>query len=127
MESHVLIAGIISSVMCVGHVVIGKRVYINPVMESTLEPKLKTLCRALFDCSTVYLIVATLFLLAVGMGQIPGFGSFLVPLFIGLVNFFCSLIFLVISRRADVSMFSVTMLQWLSLLVVSSLCFVAIV
>ncbi len=64
MNYPILISGIIALMAVIGHLTMGKKEYLNPVLESDLDIIPKKVMHSLFHYMTVFMVLSTIILFA---------------------------------------------------------------
>ncbi len=68
MNAYVLIAGILALFTTIGHFTMGNKMYLQPMLNSELDPVPKKVMHSVFHYVSVFLITSSLSLLAYGFG-----------------------------------------------------------
>jgi hypothetical protein len=64
----VLISGLVAGFCTVGHFAIGSKQYLQPMLQASFDEVAKKVMHCVFHYVSVYLVLSTIFLLAVGLG-----------------------------------------------------------
>ena len=64
----VLISGLVAGFCTIGHFAIGSKQYLQPMLQATFDDVPKKVMHCVFHYVSVYLVLSTIFLLAVGLG-----------------------------------------------------------
>ena len=84
MNWFLIIAGGLAGFATVGHFFIGSRNFLKPTLQAPFDEVPKKVMQCLFHYVSAYLILSTIFLLAIGLGYKLGGNSALLVKFIGL-------------------------------------------
>jgi hypothetical protein len=84
MNWFLIIAGGLAGFATVGHFFIGSRNFLKPTLQAPFDEVPKKVMHCLFHYVSAYLILSTIFLLAIGLGYKLGGNSALLVKFIGL-------------------------------------------
>lgn len=68
MDYFILTAGIIAAFASIGHLTIGKKEFLKPVMNSNIDPIPKNVMLSLFHYMTVFTLFTTIILIAFALG-----------------------------------------------------------
>ena len=64
----ILISGLVAGFCTVGHFAIGSKQYLQPMLQASFDDVPKKVMHCVFHYVSVYLVLSTIFLLAVGLG-----------------------------------------------------------
>jgi hypothetical protein len=64
----VLISGLVAAFCTVGHFAIGSKQYLQPMLQASFDDVAKKVMHCVFHYVSVYLVLSTAFLIAVGFG-----------------------------------------------------------
>ncbi len=109
-----LIAGIIASLATIGHFAIGTKDFLKPVMNSQIEEIPKRVMKSLFHYMSVFMIITSIFLLAISTGKCMLFDSTTdVVKLIGFIYAGFAIIQFIIALSSSVKMGIFKMFQWI--------------
>lgn len=118
MNIYILIAGILAAFATIGHLTIGKKQFLNPMLAADFDNLSKKVMHSVFHYITVFLLLSALVLIMVG---IRGSECMFDPtLFLGFVaaNYFLFAVFqIVIAFSAGISLLK--MFQWIFWLLIA--------
>jgi len=114
-------AGIITAFTTIGHFSIGTKEYLKPMLQANIEPIPKQVMHAVFHYVSVYLILSTLVLLAVGLRLIPEEQSSLLVRFIAINYAFFAVWQIWIALTSKIRQGIIKMFQWVFFVVIAVL------
>jgi hypothetical protein len=115
----VLISGLVAGFCTVGHFVIGSKQYLQPMLQAPIEEVPKKVMHCVFHYVSVYLVLSTIFLLAVGLGYNFNSDTSLLVRFIA-VNFALFAVYqLIIAATSKINNAVFKMFQWIIFTVIA--------
>jgi len=121
MNWFMISAGIITAFTTIGHFSIGTKEYLKPMLQANIEPIPKQVMHAVFHYVSVYLILSTLVLLAVGLRLIPEEQSSLLVRFIAINYAFFAVWQIWIALTSKIRQGIIKMFQWVFFVVIAVL------
>ena len=124
MNILILIAGLLSLFVVVGHFVFGINWYLKPMLKSEFEIIPKATMQAVFHYISVFLIFSSITLILIGLEEISLVENFLLVKFIGVNYLFFSFVQIYYSFKNKVKNPLISMFQWTMFLPIGILCLV---
>lgn len=121
MNWFIISAGLVSAFTTIGHFVIGSKEYLKPMLAANIEPVPKQVMHAVFHYVSVFLIMSTLALLAVGFGLLSGNPSSLLIQFIALNFAFFAIWQIFIAATSKIPQGLIKMFQWVFFIIIAIL------
>ena len=113
MNYLLLAAGIISSFAVIGHFTMGKKMYLNPILESNVEDIPKQIMRSLFHYASVFMVFTTIVILKSAFGKCLLFADTQSgTLFIGIIYGGMAFAQIIINLTSPVKAGLLKMFQW---------------
>ena len=115
----VLISGLVAGFCTIGHFAIGSKQYLQPMMQATFDDVARKVMHCVFHYVSVYLVLSTIILLAVGIGYTFNSDTSLVVKFIA-VNFALFAVSqLIIAATSKIQSAVFKMFQWIIFTVIA--------
>ena len=83
MNWMVFIAGLVGALTTFGHFTMGTKQYLTPMLEAQIDQVPKQVMRSAFHCVSIFLLLSTAALLAIGVGAFDEEGTQMLVRFIG--------------------------------------------
>lgn len=114
MDYLVLTAGVLASLATIGHFAIGAKDFLKPVMASNIDEIPKKVMQSIFHYISVYLILTSLFLIAISTGECMLFEntSDIVKL-IGFIYAGFAIVQFIIALSSNIKMGIFKLFQWI--------------
>ncbi len=113
MNWFIFIAGIIAAMTVVGHFTVGRKDFLVPLLDSSIDDVPKKVLHCVFHYISAFLVISTLALLAVGVGvKFKSGYTFLVD-FIAIHYATFAVIQLVIALRSKIPKPAFKLFQWI--------------
>jgi hypothetical protein len=118
MNIYTLIAGLLAAFATIGHLTIGKKQFLNPMLAADFDVLPKKVIHSVFHYITVFLLLSALMLIVIGVrGSSCMFDPTLLLVFIG-ANYFLFAVFqIIIAVAAKISLLK--MFQWIFWLLIA--------
>jgi hypothetical protein len=127
MNWFVLIAGIIAAMTCVGHFTVGRKEFLNPLLEAEMADVPKKVMHCVFHYVSVYLVASALVLLAVGAGVKFKSGTTFLVDFIAINYAAFAVVQLVIAFRSKIPKPMTKLFQWVFFVLIAVFAWIGIV
>ncbi len=124
MNMTILIAGLLSSFITIGHFVFGISWYLKPMLSADFEIVPKATMQSAFHYISVFMILSSIILTLIGFNEIPLKESVLVVKFIGLNFILFTLVQIFYSIKNKIQKPLISMFQWTLFLPVGILCLI---
>ncbi len=115
----VLISGLVAGFCTVGHFAIGSKQYLQPMLQASFDEVPKKVMHCVFHYVSVYLVLSTLFLLAVGLGYNFNSDTSLLVKFIAVHFALFAVSQLIIAATSKISNAAFKMFQWIIFTVIA--------
>ena len=115
----VLISGLVAGFCTVGHFAIGSKQYLQPMLQASFDEVPKKVMHCVFHYVSVYLVLSTLFLLAVGLGYNFNSDTSLLVKFIAVHFALFAVSQLIIAATSKISNAVFKMFQWIIFAVIA--------
>ncbi len=113
MNWFIFIAGIIAAMTVVGHFTVGRKDFLMPLLDSSIDDVPKKVLHCVFHYISAFLVISTLALLAVGVGVKFKSGYTLLVDFIAIHYATFAVIQLVIALRSKIPKPAFKLFQWI--------------
>ena len=113
MNWFLIIAGGLAGFATVGHFFIGSRNFLKPTLQAPFDEVPKKVMHSLFHYVSAYLILSTIFLLAIGLGYTLGGNSALLVKFIGLNYAAFTVAQIIIALTSNIQNALFKLFQWI--------------
>ena len=113
MNWFIFIAGIIAAMTVVGHFTVGRKDFLMPLLDSSIDDVPKKVLHCVFHYISAFLVISTLALLAVGVGVKFKSGYTLLVDFIAIHYATFAVIQLVIALRSKLPKPAFKLFQWI--------------
>lgn len=113
MNWFIFIAGIIAAMTVVGHFTVGRKDFLIPLLDSSIDDVPKKVLHCVFHYISAFLVISTLALLAVGVGVKFKSGYTLLVDFIAIHYATFAVIQLVIALRSKIPKPAFKLFQWI--------------
>lgn len=113
MNWFIFIAGIIAAMTVVGHFTVGRKDFLMPLLDSSIDDVPKKVLHCVFHYISAFLVISTLALLAVGAGAKFKSGYTLLVDFIAIHYATFAVIQLVIALRSKIPKPAFKLFQWI--------------
>jgi hypothetical protein len=113
MNWFIFIAGIIAAMTVVGHFTVGRKDFLMPLLDSSIDDVPKKVLHCVFHYISAFLVISTLALLAVGAGVKFKSGYTLLVDFIAIHYATFAVIQLVIALRSKIPKPAFKLFQWI--------------
>ncbi|HEA68790.1 MAG TPA: hypothetical protein ENI07_18540 [Desulfobacterales bacterium] len=113
MNWFIFIAGIIAAMTVVGHFTVGRKDFLVPLLDSSIDDVPKKVLHCVFHYISAFLVISTLALLAVGVGVKFKSGYTLLVDFIAIHYATFAVIQLVIALRSKIPKPAFKLFQWI--------------
>lgn len=113
MNWFIFIAGIIAAMTVVGHFTVGRKEFLMPLLDSSIDDVPKKVLHCVFHYISAFLVISTLALLAVGVGVKFKSGYTLLVDFIAIHYATFAVIQLVIALRSKIPKPAFKLFQWI--------------
>lgn len=124
MNIYAVIAGVLGLFASIGHLTIGKKQFLKPMMSATFDPLAKKVMQTVFHYITVFLLLSSYMLIMPGiMGDDCQFVATPLFAFIGVNYFFFAVAQVIIALRAKISLLK--MFQWMFWVLIAAFSFLA--
>ncbi len=120
MNWFVIFAGVFSAFTVIGHFTMGNKMYLQPMLAAEFDPVPKKVMLSVFHYVSVFLILATLALLAVGFGYLADPSSLLVR-FIALNYAFFAVWQIAIAATSGIEKGVFKLFQWVFFVIIAVL------
>lgn len=117
----VLIAGFVSAFTVIGHFTMGTKEYLRPMLAADFDEVPKKVMHSVFHYVSVFLILATLALLATAFGYLDDISPSLLVRFIALNYFFFAIWQIVIATASDIDRGAFKLFQWVFFVIIAIL------
>ena len=115
----VLISGLVAGFCTIGHFAIGSKQYLQPMMQATFDDVARKVMHCVFHYVSVYLVLSTIILLAVGIGYTFNSDTSLAVKFIA-VNFALFAVSqLIVAATSKIQNAVFKMFQWIIFTVIA--------
>jgi len=121
MNWFIISAGLVAAFTTIGHFAIGTKEYLRPMLAADIEPVPKQVMHAVFHYVSVYLILSSLALLAVGFGFLTDPLPSLMVRFIALNYLFFAIWQIVIASASKIPRGILKMFQWVFFIIIAVL------
>ena len=115
----ILISGLVAGFCTVGHFAIGSKQYLQPMLQASFDEVPKKVMHCVFHYVSVYLVLSTLFLLAVGLGYNFNSDTSLLVKFIAVHFALFAVSQLIIAATSKISNAVFKMFQWIIFAVIA--------
>lgn len=124
MNVLIFIAGLLTSFVAIGHFAAGIKMYLKPMLDSNMELIPKTTMQAVFHYVSVFLVLAAITLVLIGINKLSYTNNQLLVKFIGsnFILFTGVQIFYAFKNRVKKPL--ITMFQWTLFLPIGVLCLI---
>lgn len=125
MNLYAIVAGVLALFATIGHLTIGKKQFLNPMLNAEFDQLAKKVMHSVFHYITVFLLLSAYMLIMPGIrGSECMFNPTLLFGFIG-ANYFLFAVFqIAIALRAKISLLK--MFQWMFWILIAVLSFLAV-
>ncbi|MEE8416946.1 MAG: hypothetical protein V3S05_11775 [Desulfobacterales bacterium] len=113
MNWFIFIAGIIAAMTVVGHFTVGRKDFLMPLLDSSIDDVPKKVLHCVFHYISAFLVISTLALLAVGAGAKFKSGYTLLVDFIAIHYAIFAVTQLVIALRSKIPKPAFKLFQWI--------------
>ncbi|MDP2645587.1 MAG: hypothetical protein Q8P24_11665 [Desulfobacterales bacterium] len=113
MNGFILISGIIALVSTAGHFMVGKKQFLTPMLDASFDEVSQKVMHCVFHYISVFLVVSTLALLAVGFGAKFKSGHTLLVDFIAIHYAAFAVTQLVIALKSKIPKPAIKLFQWI--------------
>jgi hypothetical protein len=117
----VLIAGLASAFTTIGHFVIGTKQYLAPMLAASFDDVPKKVMHSVFHYVSVFQIMSTLALLAVGLGLVTAGQPSLLVRFVALNYVLFAVAQIVLAATSGIDRAVLKMFQWVFFVVIAAL------
>ena len=124
MNIYAVVAGVLALFAAIGHLAIGKKMFLNPMMHAEFDPLAKKVMQSVFHYISVFLFLTAYILIMPGVrgadcaiDPTPVFG------FIGVNYLLFAIAQIIIALRAKISLFK--MFQWIFWILIAVFSFLA--
>ena len=125
MNITVLIAGILAAFATIGHFIMGRKMYLKPMLAADFDPIAKRVMQSVFHYISAYLILSAFFLIMIGARGIHClFDPYLLLAFLGGCYALMAIWQILIALIAKISLMK--MFQWVFWAVIAVLIFMGI-
>ena len=121
MNIMLTLAGAIALVTTLGHFTAGTKMYLNPLLESDIEPLAKKVLHCVFHYVSAFLILSAIALLMIGFEWWRGAPARLLARFIATNYAVFAVWQLVLAKQSGIPSASKKMFQWIFFAVIASL------
>jgi len=127
MNWYIFIAGLIAAAATVGHVSVGRKKFLKPMLETTLDPIPKKVMHCTYHYISTFSCLSALMLLTIGLNIWSGTGSTAIIYFIT-INFVVSAILqIVIAVSSDIPKGLFKLFHWVFFILIALFSFLGIV
>ncbi len=114
MNYFILTAGVLAALATIGHFTMGSKTFLRPVMKSDLDLTVKKVMQSLFHYMSVYMVLTSLFLIAMSTGECQQFENTPdVVKFIGFVYAGFAIVQFIIAATSKIKMGIFKLFQWI--------------
>lgn len=113
MNWFIFIAGVIAAMTVIGHFTVGRKEFLMPLLDSSIDDVPKKVLQCVFHYISAFLVISTLALLAVGVGVKFKSGFTLLVDFIAIHYATFAVIQLVIALRSKIPGPALKLFQWI--------------
>jgi hypothetical protein len=124
MNILVLLAGCLSAFVVLGHFIFGINWYLKPMLKSEFPIIPKATMQSVFHYVSIFLVLSSAILIAIGIGKLPQSGNVLLIKFIGINYILFAIIQISYSIKHKVERPLVVMFQWTMFLPIGILCLI---
>jgi hypothetical protein len=124
MNWFVIGAGIFSAFTVIGHFTLGVKEYLKPMLAAEFDPIPKKVMHSVFHYVSVYLILSTLALLAIGFGYMADGSPSLLVRFIALNYAFFAVWQIAIAATSGIEKGTFKLFQWVFFAIIAVLAWV---
>ena len=117
----VLISGLIAAFCTVGHFAIGSKQYLQPMLQASFDDVAKKVMHCVFHYVSVYLVLSTAFLIAVGFGYKFNTDATRMVQFIAVHFALFAVTQLIIAATSKIQNAAFKMFQWIIFVVIAVL------
>jgi len=117
----VLISGLAAAFCTVGHFAIGSKQFLQPMLQASFDDVPKKVMHCVFHYVSVYLVLSTIFLLAVGFGYKFNTDTTLMIKFVAINFALFAVMQLIIAATSKIQNAVIKMLQWIFFAVIAVL------
>ncbi len=121
MNWFVTVAGVFSAFTVIGHFTMGSKEYLKPMLAAEFDQVPKKVMHSVFHYSSVFLILATLALLAVGLGYLADGSPSLLVRFIALNYAFFAVWQIAIAVTSGIEKGVFKLFQWVFFVIIAAL------
>lgn len=114
MNYFILTAGILAALATIGHFTMGAKNFLKPVMNSDLDLTVKKVMQSLFHYMSVYMVLTSLFLIAMSTGECQQFEN--TPDVVKLIGFIYAgfaIVQFIIAATSKIKMGIFKLFQWI--------------
>jgi hypothetical protein len=115
----ILISGLVAGFCTVGHFAIGSKQYLQPMLQASFDDIPKKVMHCVFHYVSVYLVLSTIFLLAVGLGYNFNSEPSLLVKFIAIHFALFAVSQLIIAVTSKIHNAVLKMFQWIIFIVIA--------
>jgi hypothetical protein len=115
----ILISGLVAGFCTVGHFAIGSKQYLRPMLQSSFDEVPKKVMHCVFHYVSVYLVLSTIFLLAIGLGYNFNSDTSLLVKFIAVHFALFAVSQLIIAATSKIQNAVFKMFQWIFFTVIA--------
>ena len=119
----IIISGIFALVTTFGHFTFGSKKYLKPMLESTFDPIAKKVMHCVFHYVSVYFILSTIALLAVGAGMIKTHDTTLLVRFIAANYVIFAIWQIILASTSGIPNGILKLFQWILFILISVFAF----
>ena len=120
----VLISGLVAAFCTVGHFAIGSKQYLQPMLQASFDDVAKKVMHCVFHYVSVYLVLSTAFLIAVGFGYKFNTDATRMVQFIAVHFALFAATQLIIAATSKIQNAAFKMFQWIIFVVIAVLAWI---
>ena len=109
----VIISGLVAAFCTVGHFAIGSKQFLQPMLQASFDDVPKKVMHCVFHYVSVYLVLSTIFLIAVGFGYNFNTDTTLMVKFVAINFALFALMQLIIAATSKIQNAVFKMFQWI--------------
>ncbi len=121
MNWFVTVAGVFSAFTVIGHFTMGSKEYLKPMLAAEFDQVPKKVMHSVFHYVSAFLILATLALLAVGLGYLADGSPSLLVRFIALNYAFFAVWQIAIAATSGIERWVFKLFQWVFFVIIAAL------
>jgi hypothetical protein len=115
----VLISGLVAAFCTVGHFAIGSKQYLIPMLQASFDDVPRKMMHCVFHYVSVYLVLSTIFLIAVGFGYKFNTDTTLMVKFVAINFTLFAVTQLIIAATSKIQSAVFKMFQWIIFVVIA--------